>query len=134
MFNYISKLTFSKENMNCQDKKQIYDDIVLDYAATKTNSFKFNHEEPKFWSVMGDVKDLNIIDFGCGSGYSTRQLKEKGAKDVVGVDISGEMIKQARHDEKENPLGILYRVGDAANYISDRKYDIITATYLFCYA
>ena len=120
--------------MSSQSKKQMYDDIVLDYAATKTNSFKLKHEEPKFWSLMGDVKDLNILDFGCGSGYSTRQLKEKGAKDVVGVDISGEMIKQARHDEMENPLGISYHVGDAVNYISDRQYDIFTATYLFCYA
>ena len=120
--------------MSYQSKKQMYDDIVLDYAATKTNRFKFKHEEPKLWSVMGDVKDLNILDFGCGSGYSTRQLKERGAKDVVGVDISGEMIKQARHDEKETPLGISYDVGDAVNYISDRQYDIITATYLFCYA
>ena len=112
----------------------MYDDIVLDYEATKTNSFKFKHEEPKLWSVMGDVKDLKVLDLGCGSGHFTKQLKERGAKDVVGVDISGEMIKQARHDEKETPLGISYHIGDAVNYISDRQYDVVTAIYLFCNA
>ena len=120
--------------MSCQSKKQMYDDIVLDYAATKTNSFKSKHEEPKLWSVIGDVKGQTILDFACGSGHFTKQLKERGAKDVVGVDISGEMIKLARQDEKESPLGISYHLGVAVNYNSNRQYDIITATYLFCYA
>ena len=120
--------------MSYQSTKQMYDDIVLDYEATKTNSFKFKHEEPKLWSVMGDVKDLKVLDLGCGSGHFTKQLKERGAKNVVGVDISGEMIKQAQHDEKETPLGISYYIGDAVNYISDRQYDVVTAIYLFCNA
>ena len=90
--------------MSYQSKKQMYDDIVLDYEATKTNSYNFKYEAPKLWSVMGDVKDLKVLDLACGSGHFTKQLKERGAKDVVGVDISGEMIKQARHDEKGNSI------------------------------
>ena len=120
--------------MSAENKKELYDDIVLDYAAAKTNIFKLKHEETEFWKAIGDVKGNTILDLACGSGYFSRQLKAKGAKDVVGVDISEEMIKQAQHDEKDTPLGISYYVEDAVSYISDHQFDIITALYLFCYA
>ena len=120
--------------MTAEYKKELYDDIVLDYAAAKTNIFKLQHEETEFWKAIGDVKGRTILDLACGSGYFSRQLKAKGAKNVVGVDISEEMIKYARHDEKDTPLGISYYVEDAVNYISDHQFDIITALYLFCYA
>ena len=120
--------------MSTENKKELYDDIVLDYAAAKTNIFKLEHEEKEFWKTIGNVEGRTILDLACGSGYFSRQLKAKGAKDVVGVDISEEMIKQARHDEEESPIGIAYHVEDAVNYISDHQFDIITALYLFCYA
>ena len=43
----------------------------------------------------------------CGSGYYTRKLKQMGAGDTIGVDISEEMIKEARKIELEEPLGTL---------------------------
>ena len=64
--------------MSTKINKEIYDDIVLDYAAAKTNVFKVKHEETKFWKEIGDVKDQTILDLACGSGYFTRQMKEKG--------------------------------------------------------
>ena len=120
--------------MSTQCKKEIYDDIAMDYAAAKTNVFKVKHEETKFWKEIGDVKDQTILDLACGSGYFTRQMKEKGAKAVVGVDISEEMVKHARSCEEETPLGVLYHVEDAVSYVSCRQFDIVTALYLFCYA
>ena len=79
--------------MSTNSKKEIYDDIVLDYAAAvKTNVFRVKHVETKFWKEIGDVKDQTILDLACGSGDFTRQMKENGANAVVGVDISEEMV------------------------------------------
>ena len=44
------------------------------------------------------------------------------------------MLREQVRAENTASLGISYHVGDAANYISDHQYDIITAIYLFCYA
>ena len=120
--------------MSTSIKKELYDDIVLDYAAAKTNIFKVKFEEPEVRKLIGDVSGQTILDLACGAGNFSREFKEKGAKEVVGVDISEEMIKQARLIENESPLGITYHVKDAVNYISDKPFDIITAFYLFCYA
>jgi len=40
-------------------------------------------------------KGLNVIDLGCGIGITTEFIKKRGA-DVIGVDISPEIIKYAR--------------------------------------
>ena len=41
------------------------------------------------------VTGRNALDFGCGTGRSTRFLREHGFT-TIGVDIAGDMIKQAR--------------------------------------
>ena len=120
--------------MNSIDGKEIYDDIVFDYAAARTNIFKTTYEEPEFWNAIGVIKGHNVLDLACGSGYYTRKLKEKGANVVIGVDISREMISEARKYELERPLGIKYYADDASKYLHDSGFDIITAQYLFCYA
>ena len=44
------------------------------------------------------------------------------------------MIGLAIAAEKESPLGIEYRVGDARAYQTDGRFDIVAAAYLFNYA
>src|SRR5699024_8847099 len=51
----------------------------------------------------------NVIDIGCGDGYGTHLLKENGY-DVLGVDLSEEMIALAR--EKKIHEDIPFQQGD----------------------
>ena len=59
-----------------------------------------------------------VLDLGCGSGWATRMLARlvgegpQGFGQVVGLDISDEMIRQARADSKEFE-NILYVWGSA---------------------
>src|ERR1019366_249730 len=60
-----------------------------------------------------------ILDLGCGSGWATRLLARmvgegpQGFGQVVGVDISDEMIRQARAASKEFD-NVMFVVGSAA--------------------
>ena len=45
--------------------------------------------------MVEHVRGSRVMDFGCGTGRSTRFLQKLGF-DVVGVDISRDMIKRAR--------------------------------------
>ena len=85
--------------------KELYDDIVFDYLAIKTNKFKVQYEEPLFLKSIGNIEKCTVLDLACGSGYYTRKLKEMGAGKTIGVDISEEMIKEAKKQELEKSLG-----------------------------
>lgn len=42
-----------------------------------------------------------ILDLGCGDGYYTRLLKAHGAKQVIGVDISPDLLAEARQADPQ---------------------------------
>lgn len=45
-------------------------------------------------------EDLRIVDFGCGIGRLSWRVAERLNASVVGVDISDEMLKQAKQHDK----------------------------------
>src|SRR5271170_4677092 len=49
-----------------------------------------------------DPLEMNVLEIGCGSGRITRALSEIFGQ-VYAVDISGEMIRQAREALKNTP-------------------------------
>jgi toxoflavin synthase len=87
-----------------------------------------------FFKALGSVKGRNVLDVACGDGLYTRQLKERGATRVAGVDISEEMIRSARRHEEARALGIEYHVADVADMPPLGSFDIVTAIYLLHYA
>ncbi len=53
--------------------------------------------------ALGDLGGARVLDVGCGTGATTTQLIERGAAEVVGVDLSAPMITAARasiHDAR----------------------------------
>ena len=46
------------------------------------------------YHLLGDVRGLRIVDFGCGSGANSVQLANRGAH-VWGVDISEDLVRLA---------------------------------------
>ena len=46
------------------------------------------------YHLLGDVRGLRIVDFGCGSGANAVQLANRGAH-VWGVDISEDLVRLA---------------------------------------
>src|SRR5207253_9272709 len=77
--------------------------------------------------VVGDVRGLHVLDLGCGNGYLSRRFAQGGAK-VVAVDASAPVIDRARARESQEPLGIEYRVADAARleFLRAGTFDLVT--------
>jgi SAM-dependent methyltransferase len=69
---------------------------------------------PGILKVIGNVTGLRILDVGCGNGSLARHLAKMGNR-VTGIDASAPIIDKAKAREAQNPLGVTYRVADAAN-------------------
>jgi 2-polyprenyl-3-methyl-5-hydroxy-6-metoxy-1,4-benzoquinol methylase len=79
--------------------------------------------------LCGDVRGMALLDVACGSGYFARAMAQAGAR-VTGIDISPRMIALAERYEAETPLGITYRVADAADIASQtgaESFDMATS-------
>lgn len=61
-------------------------------------------------AACGEVDGLSILDSGCGEGRFCRLLAERGAAEVIGVDLCEPLIDAA---QKLPMDGLSYRVGDA---------------------
>src|SRR5262249_42452027 len=87
-------------------------DVYRDYLNT-----------PAFLSVLPAVDGLAGLDIGCGEGYNTRLLAERGAR-ITGVDISEVFVAHARQTEYAKPLGIDYQVASGVELpFADASFD-----------
>jgi SAM-dependent methyltransferase len=110
-----------------------YDAIATAYQRTRRSPIRRYVEAYSFFAMLGEVGGQAVLDLACGEGFYARQLRERGARRVVGVDISPAMIDLAR--EQENGQShIEYRVGDAGDLPALGSFDIVCAAYLLHYA
>ncbi len=70
--------------------------------------------DPILFEWLGNVDGLRILDAGCGEGYLSRLLAERGAR-VVGVDLSRELLAVAKKHENRRRLGVVYQRADLAD-------------------
>ena len=56
-----------------------------------------------------------LLDLGCGTGTLTRLLAAEGY-DMIGVDLSDEMLEIAMDHQREKPDGILYLLQDMREF------------------
>jgi ubiquinone/menaquinone biosynthesis C-methylase UbiE len=54
--------------------------------------------DPVMLDQCGDVKDLRVLDLGCGEGRFSRMLAQRGAH-VTGIDLTAELARTA-HDRR----------------------------------
>lgn len=111
-----------------------YDAIAGAYRDSKRLPFRRAIERYTLFEALGDVRGCAVLDLACGEGFYSRLLKETGAAEVIGVDISEEMIRLARAQERKKPLGCRYVVSDAADYEPAGTVDLVLGMYLLHYA
>ncbi len=85
------------------------------------------------WSLP--LESQRVLDLGTGEGYVARQLMERGAASVHGIDVSAEMIARARSQKEGQEQALSYAVGDATCLAEqeDASFDLVMAVFLFNY-
>lgn len=78
--------------------------------------------------ISEHVEGRRALDFGCGTGRSTRFLKRMGF-DAIGVDISEDMLQQARARDTEGDYRLI-NDGGVGN-LEGMVYDLVLAAFTF---
>ncbi len=74
---------------------EFYDELSEDYADMIGFAEKIKTENKVFEKIISDYKISKCLDAGCGVGFHSIILSSLGV-DVLGIDISQEMIQKAR--------------------------------------
>ena len=61
-----------------------------DYSRKATIKLAENYT---VFRLVGPLEGKRVMDLACGDSFYTRRLKQRGAAEVIGVDISPEMIR-----------------------------------------
>lgn len=77
--------------------------------------------------LMPNLKEKTVLDIGCGFGWHCKYAVEQGAKKVVGIDISKNMIEKAKQinaDEK-----IEYMISSIEDYAYPKNtFDVVISS------
>ena len=111
-----------------------YDTIAEEYKQSKELPYRLHIETYTYFELLGALTGKSILDLGCGEGFYTRKFRQKGAKKVVGVDISPKMIELAKQQEVRKPLLIKYIVCDVLKMGKIGSFELVVASYLLNYA
>jgi len=78
--------------------------------------------------IFKHVTGKRALDFGCGTGRSTRFLTRLGL-DAVGVDISGDMVAKAKQIDSEGDYRVV-KDGDLSQF-HDETFDLVLSVFTF---
>ncbi|MCX5205535.1 class I SAM-dependent methyltransferase [Streptomyces sp. NBC_00237] len=108
-----------------------YDAIGSRFMESKTTAAFSAADTHSLLLEVGDVAGVAALDLACGYGHNTRLLADRGARPVVGVDVSPEMIGLARSARDDR---IEFVLADVVAMPVIGKFGLATAVYLFHYA
>ena len=86
---------------------------------------------PLIFALLGDIDQKRILDAGCGQGYLSRLMAERGAE-VVGVEPAASPFDYAREREEQLRQGIRYVQADLAAMPDLGAFDAVIASMVFC--
>lgn len=80
--------------------------------------------------VLPDLHGLEVIELGCGTAYFGAWLKKRGAKRVVGIDVTPAQLDTARRMNEEFGLGLEFIEGSAEEVpLRDASFDFAFSEY-----
>lgn len=133
-----------------EDKRarELPDYAVRNRAAwTRVNALHTAHHARESWAkdriswgvwnapedevqVIPDVRGLDVIEMGCGTAYFGAWLKKRGARRVVGVDITPAQLATAREMNAEFGRGLEFIEANAENVpLPDASFDLAFSEY-----
>ncbi len=113
--------------------RYIYDEMASDYANHAAKSF-YNayYDRPAVLSLLPPVEGKRVLDIRCGPGLYAQWLVKHGAE-VVGFDISAEMVTLARQRVGEHSEFYQHDISQPLTFAENASFDIAVAPLMIHY-
>lgn len=121
----------SRESTNLSQSQ--FDELATLYEEMFAWPFRRDIEIPNTMRVIGDVSNLSILDFGCGTGTHSRLLKRAGAARVVGFDPCLRMLEYAK-EKAINAGAEIEFISELVPEIYNGQFDLVLGVYVLPYA
>ncbi len=76
--------------------------------------------------LLNDLKDKSILDLGCGFGWHSKYASENGAKSIVAIDSSVNMLEVAKDINSANNIDYLNMSIEDMNFNND--FDLVISS------
>ncbi|MBQ7905080.1 MAG: methyltransferase domain-containing protein [Spirochaetaceae bacterium] len=117
-------------------QQNIYDNEIFfaGYKKIRENQVNANNlfEIPALFSMMPNLKDKTILDLGCGFGEHCKGFVERGAKKVIGIDISEKMLEIAKQENADSKITYINMPMENIFELTE-KFDIVISSLAFHY-
>lgn len=93
-------------------------------------------EQPAMAALLPPVEGAKVLDIGCGFGRNCADFLERGARDVVGIDISEKMLSVARKEHSAPRLRFLNLDMDSlpSGLEGEGPFDLVYSSLAFHYS
>jgi len=81
------------------------------------------HQAANLASFVGDLRGVNVLDLGCGQGFLTKTLLDRGASAIWAVDISLPYLSRLTGDSRIRPV-----CANAENLPFKSAFDVAVST------
>jgi len=116
-----------------------FDEFAKDYRNTHNKSVQMSGADSDYFSEYkilellkyeNDQSPLNILDFGCGDGNSSKFIREYFPNaTITGIDVSEESIGEAKNKKIENSNFTAFN--GAQIPFDDNRFDIVFTSMVF---
>lgn len=89
-------------NQNIYDNDKFFNG----YYALRERDDCYNDllEQPAMAEFVPDLQNKTVLDLGCGYGHNCMDFIQRGAKKVIGIDISQKMLNVARKESCDSEI------------------------------
>lgn len=116
--------------------QNIYDNQTFFSEYQKMRETHLNANElleiPTIKKMLPNVKGMAVLDLGCGAGGMARFFADNGAKQVVAIDVSENMINTAKSETTQQNITYIKMPMEDLNTLN-QKFDLVFSSLAFHY-
>jgi ubiquinone/menaquinone biosynthesis C-methylase UbiE len=103
----------------------MFDAFAEDYLEhARDSAYNAHYDRPAVMAMVGAVGGLRVLDVGCGPGLYAGEFVARGARFVLGIDASAEMVRLASERVRGPVEFRRHDLAEPLDWLDDGAFDL----------